>query len=335
MKYYWLSFVCLSYFLFTVPAIGADFVKSDGTVTYSIPGWFKESFLEIKEDSREAAESDKHVILFMHLESCPYCSRMLNENFREGSTKEYIETNYDVVAINILGDREVIWGEGESYIEKSLASELKVRFTPTVVFLNSKGQKVLQLNGYRKPVALKQALNYVKEKKYYKIKFSDYLEQQNKVVYTFRSHKDFELVTDFSKVKGPMAVVFEDKSCAGCDEFHEKVLNSKDVLEETKKVKLVRLDANSNNEIIDINGNKTTVKKWAKKLKMDYRPGTITFDNGEEISRADGRLYHFHYKELLRHTSSGSYFEYPSYNQYLRVRERKLRAAGVQIDYGE
>jgi len=31
------------------------------------PDWFKESFLDIAEDVEEAAEGDRHIILFMHL----------------------------------------------------------------------------------------------------------------------------------------------------------------------------------------------------------------------------------------------------------------------------
>ena len=41
-----------------------------GTLTggekYQIPGWFKESFLEFSEDAVEAAEADKHALVFIH-----------------------------------------------------------------------------------------------------------------------------------------------------------------------------------------------------------------------------------------------------------------------------
>jgi hypothetical protein len=41
---------------------------------------------------------------------------------------------------------------------------------------------------------------------------------------------------------------------------------------------------------------KTTTQDWAKDIYLDYHPGTVLFDAGQEITRADGRLYHFHYK---------------------------------------
>ena len=334
LKQYGLLLVIISGLTLYASVLNAAEGKISGTIDYSIPGWFKDSFLEISEDIKEASNDSKHVMLFMHLEGCPYCARMLNENFRQGKRKEFIQTDFDVIAINIRGDREVTWDQQTKYIEKSLARELKVHFTPTIVLLNAKGQKVLQLNGYRKPEALKQALEYVRDRRYLKIRFADYIKQKNTPLYRLRSNASFSKMTDFSKYKGPLAIIFEDKMCAGCDEFHEKVLNHIDVRKETEKIKLVRLDAYSDVPVIDINGNKTTAKQWAERLKLDYRPGTVLFDGGEEITRADGRLYHFHYKELLRYVSGGHYFEYPGYNQYLNVRQKQLTKSGVDIDLG-
>ena len=42
------------------------------------------------------------------------------------------------------------------------------------------------------------------------------------------------------------------------------------------------------------------------------------------ITRADGRLYHFHYKELLRYVSGGYYQQYPTYLKYLGIRQKQL-----------
>ena len=41
--------------------------KYTGGEHYDIPAWFKDSFLDIAEDATEAGESDKHLLLFMHL----------------------------------------------------------------------------------------------------------------------------------------------------------------------------------------------------------------------------------------------------------------------------
>ena len=52
-----------------------------GGVKYEIPGWFKESFLELADDVEEAAAENKHVLLYFHLDECPYCAKMLEDGF--------------------------------------------------------------------------------------------------------------------------------------------------------------------------------------------------------------------------------------------------------------
>lgn len=328
-------FLCLVFFIFFSPAFASE--KAQGKIigedSYTLPGWFKESFLEIQEEIEEASQNNKHVMLFMHIDRCPYCTRMLDENFRSGDSQQFIEENFDVIALNIRGDREIQWDENTSYSEKTLATELKVHFTPTLIFLNDEGKKVFQMNGYRNPAAFIHVLNYVKDKQYVHSNLVDYVGKQDESLYILKSHPQYKIINDFSKFNGPLAIIFEDKSCADCDEFHKEVLLQQDVLIELQKFTLVRLDALSTEPVIDVNGNKTTAQEWAKELNLDYRPGTVLFDAGKEITRADGRLYHFHYKELLRYVSGGFYQQYPTYLKYLGIRQKQLLDAGIDIDF--
>lgn len=317
------------------PVFAAEIVKGQiiGEESYSLPAWFKESFLEIHEEVKEAKLNNKHVMLFLHIDRCPYCTRMLEENFRSGDSQQFIEHNFDVIALNIRGDRQIQWDENSSYSEKTLATQLKVHFTPTLIFINADGKKVFQMNGYRTPAAFKHVLNYVKDKQYLNIKLVDYVRRQNESLYTLKPHSQFKDVKDFSEIDGPLAIIFEDKSCADCDEFHQEVLMHNDVISELQKFTLVRLDAFSTEAVIDVDGNKTTAQDWAEDLRLDYRPGTVLFDGGKEITRADGSLYHFHYKELLRYVSGRYYRQYPTYLKYLGIRQKKLLEAGVDIDF--
>ena len=103
-----------------------------------------------------------------------------------------------------------------------------------------------------------------------------------------------------------------------------------------KNFTIVRLDANSDDEIIDVDGNKTTAKKWALKINLDYRPGILLYDNKKLISTIDALLFPFHFKEVLRYVSGKHYVQYPkSYLDYLKVRQDELIKKGVTIDLGE
>ena len=115
-----------------------------GGVAHPLPDWFKESFLEIADDVDEASEEGRHVMLFFDLNGCPYCARMLDESFRVEPNSGYIQEHFDVIAINIQGDREIAFNEEIMVTEKQLAEMLQVFATPALVFLNEDNETIVR-----------------------------------------------------------------------------------------------------------------------------------------------------------------------------------------------
>ncbi len=311
--------------------------KFTGGQNHEMPEWFKESFLDIAEDVEEAKEEDKHVILFMTLKFCPYCTKMLNDNFIEGAkNQKYIQENFDVIGINIKGQKELAINEDKSMTEKEFADYLKVQYTPTILFMNQKNEVVVRLNGYRSVENFKLVLDFVKNKEYKNMSLTDYLDKvKNKTFYTLKENKLFKNITDLSKIDGPLAVAFEDGSCTQCDYLHNTTLKNKDVQEELSKVTVVRFDAMSKEKIITPDGKETTPYDWSKEMILDYRPGFVLFDKKKEIVRIDALLYSFHFKELVRYVSGGYYSKYPTFLDYLRPRQQELLDAGINIDISD
>jgi thioredoxin-related protein len=130
-------------------ANAAEQGKLTGAKMSTHPDWFKESFLEIADDVDEASEAGKHVLLFMEMNGCPYCFKMIEENFKDASYKAFIQHNFDVIALNIKGDREVTLNTETSATEKEIAETLGVTYTPTLIFLNNDNKPVARVNGYR------------------------------------------------------------------------------------------------------------------------------------------------------------------------------------------
>ncbi len=311
--------------------------KIIGARQHTMPDWFKQSFLDLKDDAGEARQAGRHILLFMDLNGCPYCARMLDENFHGGENMPYIKEHFDVIALNIRGGREVAWLDGKTYSEIDLATKiLKVAGTPALIFIGPDGNKVLQLDGYRAPKTLRHALEYVHNKAYRDQSLADYIEKnQQAAVYKFRGHPRFEDVKDFANYRKPLAVIFEDRNCTGCDGFHDKVLNHPDVLAELKPFRVVRLDAYSDAPITGISGKQTTPRGWAASLGLTHRPGVVLFDEGKEAARAEGRFYHFHFKELLRYVSGKYYQRYDRFGSYLQDRQPELLQQGTSIDFRE
>jgi len=305
--------------------------KIIGGESHRAPDWFKESFLDLKEDASEAAESGKHAMIFFDLAGCPYCARMMSESVEP--QRALIEPFFDSIQLDIKGSREVsIDGENQME-ERALAKKFRVRFTPTVVFLDENAKTVFRINGFWNPNQFRTALNYVKTKSYKTMKIAAFAKQQkSRPVYSLRQHKQLTQVSDFSSIKTPLLVLFEDETCSACPELHDTVLNRANIVSELKAFTFVRLNPNSTDPIIDIDGNQTTAAKWAEKLAVKTSPTFIAFDEGKEIQRVGAALYSFHFSNLLAYVSGKHYKTIDNWIVYSGQRSRKILESGKNID---
>lgn len=309
--------------------------KVVGGVEHEMPDWFKESFLEIQDDVKEAAATNKHVMLFFHLNNCPYCAKMLDDNFLNEPLKTYIQEHFDVIAINVKGDRQVQYSKELSFSEKELADDLEVSLTPTITFINSENKTVARLNGYRSPEQFKPVLEYVANEVYKTESLSDYLAKQtSQAAYKLQPNTMFKDIKDLSQLKTPTAVIFESSTCGDCYFLHENLLKNEAIQNELKAFTVIRFDADSTTEITDINGNKTTPKAWLEQLKLSYQPGLVLFDEGKEVNRLEGKLYNFHFQQFLNYVSSQGYKE-RTFPEHLGLRQDEQLKQGKTVNIGE
>ena len=124
------------------------------------PAWFKESFLDFEEDIAEAAAQGKRLVLYVYQGGCPYCNALVQHNFAQRDIAQTTQDYFDLVTINMWGDREVVQVGGQSFTEKTLAQALRVQFTPTLLFFNEAGEGGLRGNGYYPPRGVRAALGY-------------------------------------------------------------------------------------------------------------------------------------------------------------------------------
>ena len=338
MNFIFKKFIVIFITIFFSANLFAKEGKVIGTSNHTIPSWFKDSFLDINEDIEEASSKNKHFMIFLDFEGCPYCSKMLKENFEEDNkTSQFIKSNFDVIELNVKGSKEITWIDGEVLTEKDLTEKLKIQYSPTILFFSPDKKIVARVNGYRNSVDFQYILDFVQTKKYESMDMASYLNKVGKKeIYKFQTNKMFKDINDMSKIKTPLAIIFEDGSCTQCEYFHNKILTNKDVKGEFKKFTVVRIDANSTKQIITPEGLKTTPKEWVEKLNLDYRPGILLYDNQNLISTIDALLFPFHFKELLRYVSEKHYVNYPnSYLDYLKVRQDDLIKSGETINIAE
>jgi len=155
------------------------------------PYWIKISFLDIREDVADAATADKRVILYFFQDGCPYCAKLLQESFADRAMVELVRAHFEVVAINIWGDREVTDFLGKPATEKAFVADLRVQFTPTLLLLDEQSRVVLRIDGYFPPHKFRTVLRYMAERREQREEsFGDFYLSLNPKAATGKLHRE-------------------------------------------------------------------------------------------------------------------------------------------------
>ena len=302
------------------------------------PTWFKESFLDFEEDIAEAAAQGKRLVLYVYQSGCPYCNALVQHNFAQRDIAQTTQDYFDLVTINMWGDREVIQVGGQSFTEKTLAEALKVQFTPTLLFFNEAGKVVLRVNGYYPPDAFRSALEYAHTHTNQSSSFNEFMSTLPSVNRESGSlHNEVFFVPppfDLSARDGrPLAVFFEQSHCLECDTFHQKVLSQPIVRSQAEKLTAVQLDLWSDIPIVTPDGRSTTAREWARELDVGFAPTVVLFDaSGAEVVRLEAAFQTFHTQGIFRYVLDQAYEQQPSFQRYLSMHADELREQGYDVD---
>ena len=326
--------------LFTVfasAAFAAEYEKKPSDTQFEIPSWFKSSFLDLKEDIASAAAENKRLLVYIGQDGCPYCKELMQNNFAQKDIVEFTQKHFDVLALNMWGDSEVIDTQGRAMTEKQLAEALDVKYTPTLLFFDEQGKVALRINGYFPPHQMRAALRYVAEKRENKADFRSYYARLSPPAASGKLHTNPAFVKppyDFSQRSGkPLVVFFEQKQCSDCDRLHREVLARKETAAQLKRFKAAQLDMWAQTPVTTPDGTKTTARDWAQKLKIAYAPSAVMFDaDGKEVLRIEALLKAFHVQSALDYVASGAYRKQPNFQRFIDERAAEMRARGEKVD---
>ena len=164
------------------PARAEPVLSEDGL--YREP-WFIESFLEIGDDLDQAARRGKRFALMWELRGCPYCRETHLVNFARPDIARFVQENFDILQLNIIGSRKVTDFDANELGEKQFAARYGVHFTPTIQFFPTSAaglkdrdptkREVARIAGYLRPDDFLAMFRYVREKAYESKSFRDYL----------------------------------------------------------------------------------------------------------------------------------------------------------------
>jgi thioredoxin-related protein len=299
-----------------------------------LPDWFKLSFLELHDDLDDALKNGKRgLIVYFGRKDCPYCKALLEKDWGQPDIVAYTREYFDVVAIDVKGDRLVTDMDGTVRAERDFSALRKTQFTPTLLFYDKGGNIVFRLAGYHPPYEFRAALEYVADGHYRRESFRDYLARAEPVaqlgedaLHPSPVFAKPPYVLDRSRFRAdqPLAVFFERVRCYACDVLHAEPLQQKAILDLLGQMEVVQLDMESDTPVVTPVGARTTAVQWAAEMKLFYAPTIIFFDQtGKEIIRIDSVVKFHRLRGVLEYVLSGAWRTQPNFQLW-----REQRAAG-------
>ena len=327
-------------FLLLAPIVGnaAESGDYENPGHHEQPAWFKSSFLDLRDDVAEATKAGKRVMLYFYQDGCPYCAKLLDVNFAQRKIAEHTQKYFDVIAINMWGALDVTDLSGKATTEKGFASEMKVMFTPTLVFLDEQGKALMRLNGYYPPHKFSAVIDYVGQHKEKDISFRDFWKARSPEAASGKLHQSpgwlqAPYALNRRNAGKPLLVMFEQKDCAACDELHDDILARKASQKLLSQFDVALFDMWSKTPLTTPDGKATTASAWAKILKIQYAPTLVMFNaSGKEAFRTEAYLKAFHLQSALDYVLSGAYLKQPNFQRYISSRADALEAQGVHVD---
>lgn len=302
---------------------------------YEKPVWFKDSFLELPDELEDANENNRQIILYFHQDGCPYCKKLLDDNFSRKDIVDKMSQNFDLLEINMWGDKTVTLFTGDELSEKEFAKQMKVMFTPTLVFLDKNGRSQFRMNGYYAPDKFSAALDSVlseAEKKSFNIKSSS-TEPAKKHMEKF-IYKGNDLAHLINASKKPVMILFEQGGCSECDELHGDIFRRLPVYKQLQKFSIAQVDISSDENIISPEGQNISQKELAKALKIQYTPSILFYEPSgkKSVFRSEAYLKGFHIQALFDYIINKAYLSEPEFQRFVQRRADKMRQDGVEVD---
>ena len=301
----------------------------------SFPDWFKLSFLDFREDVREVREAGKQgLVVYFGQKYCAYCKQLLERDLEAEDIQAYTREHFDVIGIDIHGDRTVTDMSGNELTESALAVRDKTNFTPSMIFYDAGGQEVLRLRGYYPPYRFRAALEYVADGHYKDEDFREYLARADVPLVFEPGDLNDEPVflpgpymLDRSVMPGerPLVVFFEQGNCHACDVLHTGPMQDPAIMTRFEQLENIQLSFWSDTPVVTPSGERLTARQWGERLGLFYTPTLIFFDHdGKEIMRVDSVVQFYRLRNVLDYILSGGYREYPTFQRWRTSRSPRL-----------
>jgi len=299
-----------------------------------LPPVFVETLLELPDDAAQAAKSGKRLLLYFGQAGCPYCKELMQTSFTQKAIVDKTAKYFLPLAFNIFGDREVTWFDGKVRSEKEFARFLKVQFTPTLLLLDEKGNIIGRINGFYPPHRFSAALDYSARRLEGKLSFAEYMQTVPQDGASAKLNEEaFFMKPPFNLARKPggkaLAVLFETRYCAPCDELHKEGFKREQTLATMSRLDVARFSLSGRETLITPDGRRSAAEAWGRELGISYTPSVVFFDDaGREVFRLEAYVRPFHFTSAFDYVASGAYRKEPEFQRFLQNKAAHLKDSG-------
>jgi thioredoxin-related protein len=303
-----------------------------------LPPAFTETLLELPDDAAQAAKSGKRLLLYFGQQGCPYCKELMQTSFTQKAVTDTVAKHFVAIGFDLFGDREVTWFDGKVRREKEFAKFLKVQFTPTILLLDETGNTIARINGYYPPHRFSAALEYSAQRLEGKLGFAEHMKAvpQAGASATLNEQSFFmKPPYDLRRKAGgkPLAVLFESRHCAACDELHKEGFKRDATRAAMARFDVVRFALSAKDKLTAPDGRSTTAEAWGRELKVSYTPSVLFFDDtGKEVFRLEAYLRPFHFASSFEYVGSGAYAREPEFQRFLQHKADHMKERGEKLE---
>ena len=330
LKNYLLLVFALTLLTFETSIAGFD----DSKVQHiEYPDWFNRSlFFDFQDDLEEAKSKGRQGLMILFTtEGCSYCDMFIRKSLANPDIASIVQDNFDSLGVEIFDDTEMTDPHGISMSIKEFSKKEGVEFSPTLLFFDINGERVLRVAGYQAPERFQVILEYIVGEHYQHESINSYFSRISEKASTLVSYTSLKEDTIFERppyaldrrhfsASQPLLVLFEEPGCLECQEFHNTVLSLKEVRDVLKKFEIVRLDVTDDETIILVpDGSRVTPKSWFNQEAFSRLPALLFFDEkGNVVLKTDALVLRQRMMNSLNYVLERAYEKDWSYQQFAR-----------------
>ncbi len=299
------------------------------------PDWFSANpFQDLSEELENARSTGKQGLMVLFTtEGCSYCHLFVQKSLGSADLASRVQRQFESVGLEIFDDREMTDPRGADMPIKQFAEREGAEFSPTLLFYDLDGNRILKLVGYQSPERFGHVLDYLGGGHFRTESLRDYFAQLAEP--TGRpparqipglkadplfSKPPYRLARSVSSESPPLLVIFERASCGECEELHDKVLAQPRVRETLSRFQIVQLDADDDETSVTTpDGGRVTPASWFHREAFSRVPALMFFDgNGVLALTTDALVLEQRMMNSLNFVLEGAHEKGWTYQRFAR-----------------